>query len=98
MGSQTHSSSKVQILGKLNPAKQQGLLAKVVLLWHDNGHTHITVRTVETLKQLHFDMLRHPPYSPDTNTLDYQLFRSLRDVSRAHQFASNQEVKEIVHV
>jgi len=56
---------------KLKTAKQQGLLAKVVLLWHDNGHTHITLRTVETLKRLHFEILRHPPYSPDANSSDY---------------------------
>jgi hypothetical protein len=60
----------VTLCDKLKPVKQ-GLLSKVVLLWHDNGHTYITLRTVETLKQLHFEMLRHPPYSPDASSLDY---------------------------
>jgi hypothetical protein len=84
---------------KLKPAIQIKcrLLSKGVVLLHDNARQHTAVHTVETLHHLNFEVLEHPPYSPDLAPSDYRLFGPLRDALRGHHFASDQELKEVVH-
>ncbi|PNF16795.1 hypothetical protein B7P43_G18395, partial [Cryptotermes secundus] len=60
--------------------KRRGLLSGVVLL-HNNAHPHTAAHTAETLRKLKFDIMAHPPYSPDLAPSDY----------------SDQEVEEAVH-
>jgi hypothetical protein len=60
---------------------------------HDNARQH----TAETLCHLNFEVLEHPPYSPDLAPLDYHLFDPLKDTLRGCYFASDQEVIEVVH-
>jgi hypothetical protein len=36
------------------------------VLLHDGACPHTTVHTVETLKKLNFEVLKHPPYSSET--------------------------------
>jgi histone-lysine N-methyltransferase SETMAR len=53
---------------KLKPAihgKRRGLLSKTVLLHHDNSQPHAAAATIKTTKKLNFELLPHPPYSPD---------------------------------
>ena len=61
------------------------MLSKKVLLHHDNARPHTAAATVETVQQLGFELLQHPPYSPDLAPSDY------------HRFASDEEVKKAVH-
>jgi hypothetical protein len=63
---------------------------------HDNAYPHIAVHTFESLRQLKFEVLKHPPYSPDL-AHDYHMFGPLKDASRGRRFASNQEAKETLH-
>ncbi|PNF25925.1 hypothetical protein B7P43_G10027 [Cryptotermes secundus] len=63
-----------------------------VLLLHDNARPH----TAETLRKLKFDVMAHPPYSPDFAPTDYHLFGPLKEALRGRQFTSDQEVKEAV--
>jgi histone-lysine N-methyltransferase SETMAR len=60
---------------------------------HDTACQH----TAETLCHLNFEVLEHPPYSPDLAPLDYHLFDPLKDTLRSCYFASDQEVIEVVH-
>jgi histone-lysine N-methyltransferase SETMAR len=86
--------------GKLKPAirtKHRVLLSKGVALLHDNAHLHTAAHTVETLCHLSFEVLKHPPYSPDLAPSDYHLFGPLKDALRGRHFASDQEVKGVVH-
>ena len=49
---------------RLQPAirsKRRGLLLKGAVLLHENGRP----RTAETLRKLKFEVMAHPPYSPD---------------------------------
>ena len=53
---------------RLKPAirsKRQGLLSKGVLLLHNNARPHTAAHTAETLWKLKFEIMAHPPYSPD---------------------------------
>jgi hypothetical protein len=51
----------------------------------------------EILRHLNFEVLKHPPYSSDLAPSDYHLFGPLKDALRGCHFASDQQVKEVVH-
>ena len=64
------------IRDQLKPAirwKCRGLLSKGVALLHDNGRPHTAAHTVETLRQLNFEVLEHPLSSPDLAPSDFHL-------------------------
>ena len=58
---------------RLKPAirsKRRGLLLKGVVLLHDNACPHTAARTAEMLQKLKFEVMAHPPYSPDLTPSD----------------------------
>ena len=77
--------------------KEEECCPKKVLLHHDNARPHTAAATVETVQQLGFELLQHPPYSPDLAPNDYHIFSPLKEALRVRRFASNEEVKEAVH-
>ena len=59
---------------------------------------HITAAaTVETVQQLGFELLQHPPYSLDLAPSDFHIFGPLKEALCGHRFTFNEEVKEAVH-
>ena len=65
----------------LKPAirsKRRGKLPKEILLLHD-ACPHTAAHTLETLKQLKWEAMEHPPYSPDLATSDFHLFGPLEE-------------------
>jgi hypothetical protein len=54
----------------------RGLLSKQVLLFHNNVHPHSVAATTEANRQLKFELLPHPRYSPDPAPMDYHMFGS----------------------
>ena len=77
--------------------KEEECCPKKVLLHHDNARPHTAAATVETVQQLGFELLQHPPYSPDLAPSDYHIFSPLKEALRGRRFASDEEVKEAVH-
>ena len=73
--------------------------SKKVLLHHDNArpHTWTAAATVETVRQLGFELLQHPPYSPDLAPSNYHIFDPLKEALCRRRFTSDEEVKEAVH-
>lgn len=45
-----------------------------VILQHDNARPHIARTIRDTLTRLDWEVLPHPPYSPDLAPSDYHLF------------------------
>ena len=60
-------------------SKRWGLLSKRVLLLHDNARPLTAVHTVDTLRSLKFEVLKHPPYSPDLAPSDFHLFGPMKE-------------------
>ena len=87
-----------QIAGRLGLSKERVVYLakqKSVVDWcHARPHTaRATIDALETLK---FEVLSHPPYSPDLAPSDFHFFPHLkRDLKRTH-FTSDDEVKQAV--
>lgn len=63
-----------------------------VLFLHDNARPHTSKETVAKLKQLEWETLKHPPYSPDLSPSDYHLFHSMKGKLRGQHFHSEMEL------
>ena len=50
---------------------------KGVILHPDNARPHASKVTQQKMKQLGWELLPHPAYSPDITASDYHLFRSM---------------------
>lgn len=74
--------------------KQPALVnRKGVILLHDNARPHTSKVVKEKLKELHWEILPHPPYSPDLAPSDYHLFRSLQNHLMGRNFEDEEDLK-----
>jgi len=53
---------------------------KIILL-HDNARPHVAKVIKKYLETLKWDVLPHPPYSPDIAPSDYWLFQRMQQVT-----------------
>jgi len=67
------------------------------VLLNDIARPHTAAHSLETLKKLNFEVLEHPPYSPDLDLSDYQLFGPLKQALRDRWITTDQQLKETVH-
>lgn len=65
---------------------------KVILL-HDNARPHVACVVKKYLETLKWDVLLHPPYSPDIAPSDYHLFRSMEHSLATQRFKSYEDTK-----
>jgi hypothetical protein len=64
----------VQTLIKLNRALRNGRPGRKVILQHDHARPHTARLTFEKIENLEWEVLPHPPYSPDLTPSNYHLF------------------------
>lgn len=84
-----------ELLDKLNDAirtKRPHLAGKKVLFHQDNAPAHNSMVAMAKLHQLRYELLPHPPYSPDLAPSDFFLFPNLKRYLRGKRFYSNAEV------
>lgn len=92
-----NSAVYIQQLSKLNIEiiKTRPELAnrKGVVFLHDNATPHTSLAARQKLLELKWDVLLHPPYSPDLAPTDYYLFRSLQNFLNGKNFKNEEDVK-----
>nr|QXJ78550.1 putative DD34D transposase [Kaburagia rhusicola] len=64
-----------------------------VILQQDNARPHVAKVVKKYLETLNWEILPHPPYSPDVTPSDYHLFRSMAHGLANEHFSSYEEVK-----
>lgn len=72
--------------------KRPGLSKKKIFFHHDNAPAHTSKVSMEKIKKLHFELVPHPPYSPDLAPSDFFLFKNLKKFLAGQRFLSNSEV------
>ena len=65
-----------------------------VILQHDNARPHVAAPVKTYLETLKWEVLPHPPYSPDLAPSDYHLFRSMQHSLAKQTFSNYDEVKK----
>jgi histone-lysine N-methyltransferase SETMAR len=74
--------------------KRHGMLTSGVVLLHDNACPHEAGRTRALLEHFNWELLDHPPYSPDLTSSYYHLFTYLKNWLRSESFSNNEELME----
>jgi len=66
---------------------------KGVILQQDNARPHTAKDTRKKLKEFGWEILPHPPYSPDIAPSDYYLFRSLQHFTKGKNYETKEEIQ-----
>ena len=64
-----------------------------IILQHDNARPHVANVTKNAIETLGWDVLPHPPYSPDLAPSDFHLFQSLSNCLRGASFNNDVELR-----
>lgn len=73
--------------------KRPGLLTKKVLFHQDNARVHTSLKSMAEIHNCGFELLPHPPYSPDLAPSDFHLFPNLKKHMGGKKFLTNDEVQ-----
>jgi transposase len=98
--SQTSVKNTVcDIAGYVAPVLQNGALKrkkKLTGVRHDNARPHASGAVSEILETYGWQVLPHPPYSPDMSPPDFDLFPKLKTPLLGKRFRSIEEVSNEV--
>jgi histone-lysine N-methyltransferase SETMAR len=72
--------------------KRPGLQKKKIVFYQDYAPAHKSVVAMGKLRDLHYQLLEHPRYSPDLAPSDFYLFPKLKLFLAGQHFSSNQGV------
>jgi len=72
--------------------KRMGMLTRGSLLLHDNAPAHMSRFAQAIIKDIGFEQLSRPPYSPDLTPSDFYLFRHLKQHLRGTRFFDDDEL------
>lgn len=95
-GTTINAASYCEILKKLRRAiqnRRRGMLTKGVCLLHDNARPHVARDTKALLEKFGWDVISHPPYSPDLAPSDYHLLLNLKKHLGGKRLETDEEVK-----
>ncbi|GFS15975.1 histone-lysine N-methyltransferase SETMAR [Elysia marginata] len=98
-GETINAARYCQTLDKLREAirrKRPGQLTNGVNLQHDNATPHTARVTQGWLEKYGWEILPHPPHSPDLAPSDYHLFRPLKRELAGKRFDDDEELVEHV--
>lgn len=76
--------------------KRRGMLTRGVFLLQDNAPAHKSRVAMKAAVDCGYELLPHPPYSPDLAPSDFHLFPNMKKFLRGRVFSGDDEVKEKV--
>ena len=76
--------------------KRRGKFTRSVLLLQDNTSAHMSQVAMNAATDCGFEILPHPPHSPDMAPSDFYLFPKLKSHLHGTQYGSNEVVIEAV--
>ena len=76
--------------------KQPQILEDGPILLHDGAGPHRAASVVQLLAEWGWEVLGHPPNSPDLSPCDFHLFAALKEPLRGQRFASVDDINEAV--
>jgi [histone H3]-lysine36 N-dimethyltransferase SETMAR len=88
------------LIAKLREAiksQRRGMLRRGVLFHQDNAPVHESRVAVAAIHEAGFELLDHPPYSPDLAPSDFHLFPNLKEHLRGTVFSSDDDVMNAVN-
>jgi len=68
---------------------------KKIIFHQDSAPAHKSVLAIGKLRDLHYEVLEHPPYSTDLAPSDFFLFPKLKLFLAGQRFSLNQEASEL---
>jgi len=74
--------------------KQREILTRGLLLLHGNAPALMSQVAQAIVKDIGFEQLSHPPYSPDLTPSDFYLFRHLKQHLRGTRFFDDDELQQ----
>jgi len=77
-------------------ANRPDLLQNGVLILHDNARPHVGKVVRELLDRYSWEVLPHPPYSPDMSPPDFDLFPKLKINMRGVRFSTLKDLSASV--
>ena len=93
-GQTLNSDLYCQQLDRLNAAlmqKRPSLINRCRIVFHqDNARPHTSLVTRQKLRELGWEILLHPPYSPDLAPSDYHLFLSMANELGSRKLATSE--------
>ena len=95
-GTTINASHYVQTLSKLRRALRDKRPGRKVILQHDNARPHTARLTLEKIEKMGWEVLPHPPYSPDLAPSDYHLFGFVKNQMRSHHYETNEALQTAV--
>ncbi|GFV36022.1 mariner Mos1 transposase [Trichonephila clavipes] len=72
--------------------KRPHLKKKKVLFHQDNAPCHKSMKSMAKLHELGFELLPHPPYTPNLAPSDFFLFSDLKKMLAGQKFRTDEEV------
>lgn len=82
--------------------KRPELLNNVIIL-HDNATSHTAACVQNLVRRWGWEILEHPPYSPDLSPCDFDLIPKLKTPLRGKRFANREDIltafrREVAHI
>ena len=78
--------------------KKRASLLPSLIFHHDNAPSHRAATTQTAVRQLEFEHLCHPSYSPDLSPCDFFLFPVMKTYLRRTHFDDTRELSAAVQV